>query len=40
MLGYGNKDYDGPKYFGLSGVALSRMIGIAAGAGFVSLPSF
>lgn len=28
---------DYPKYFGLSGTALSRMIGIAAGSGFVSI---
>lgn len=27
--------YDGPKYWGLSGAPLSRMIGIAAGAGFL-----
>lgn len=27
------KNYDGPKFFGLSGTALSRMIGAAAGAG-------
>ena len=27
------KQYDGPKFFGLSGTALSRMIGFAAGAG-------
>lgn len=32
---FGNKNYDGPKYFGLSGLALSRMIGVAAGAGFL-----
>ncbi|UZJ51037.1 hypothetical protein CBS101457_000357 [Exobasidium rhododendri] len=29
------KDYTGPKYFGLSGTALSRMVGFAAGAGFL-----
>jgi hypothetical protein len=29
------KDYDGKKFFGLSGLALSRMIGFAAGAGFL-----
>lgn len=29
------KDYNGPKYFGLSGTALSRMIGFAAGSGFL-----
>lgn len=31
----GDRDY--PTYFGLSGLALSRMIGFAAGAGFVSI---
>lgn len=30
-----SSNYDGPKYFGLSGLALSRMIGFAAGAGFL-----
>lgn len=30
--------YTGRKFFGLSGLALSRMIGFAAGAGFVSCP--
>ncbi|CAO1617459.1 unnamed protein product [Parajaminaea phylloscopi] len=30
-----NPDYHGPKYLGLSGAPLSRMIGFAAGAGFL-----
>lgn len=29
------KEYNGPKHFGLSGTALSRMIGFSAGAGFL-----
>lgn len=29
------KNYGGPKYWGLSGTALSQMIGVAAGAGFL-----
>jgi hypothetical protein len=28
-------EYDGPRYFGLSGTSLSRMIGFAAGSGFL-----
>lgn len=36
-MGYKNTGSDGyPTFFGLSGVPLSRMIGFAAGAGFVS----
>jgi MFS family permease len=32
-----NHEYDGPKYVGLSGTSLSRMIGFAACAGFCLL---
>lgn len=36
-MGYKTQGTDYPKFFGLSGIALSRMIGFAAGAGFVSV---
>lgn len=39
MMGYNtNSSNDYPTFFRLSGIALSRMIGFAAGAGFVSMP--
>lgn len=34
-MGFGKSSYDGPKFFGLSGANLSRMVGFAAGAGFL-----